>query len=183
MGDLATEGWAGSPTGDRASHPVAGTESCARGWVTARAKCRQELCGPKSAIARGSERDKPRNPLHRGRRPVCNGGEGSSGRSPGREQTRAHPASRGTRRDGKRTEPARARHRPGHLRRGRRWQGNPKPDVGVAGVGSAHSIGEGGVMPVEGRGRRPAYRQAAHGGHAEAQSHVPVVPGNSTLLG
>jgi len=28
VGDLATEGWAGSPTGDRASHPVAGTESC-----------------------------------------------------------------------------------------------------------------------------------------------------------
>jgi len=42
--------------------------------------------------------------------------------------------------DGTRESPPSAR----SLRRGRRRQGNPKPDVGVVGVGSAHSTGEAG---------------------------------------
>ena len=39
---------------------------------------------------RGHERDRPRNPGHRGGRPVCNGGEDPSGRLSRRERTRLH---------------------------------------------------------------------------------------------
>jgi hypothetical protein len=144
------------------------------GGVPARAKRRQESCGPKAASG-GTERDQPRNPLHRGRRPVCNGGEGSSGRSPGRERTRVH---RGLSRRHAGTGSARNPGDPlvpaGRCR-GRRPQGQPEGRRAAGGsrIGPYYRGSEG--KPRGGKG--PTDQRVvgvAHGGHAEAHYHVPV---------
>ncbi len=151
VGELDRCSGIASPTGDGASHPGAGTEP-ARGGQVLRpvgqpsgrsvdlSACGgQESCGPKAATDAGMngtsppEADKPRNPLHRGRRPASYGGEGSSGRSPRRERPRVR---RGLSRQHAGTGSAR---NPGDppigpaVGRGRRRQGNPKPGACVGG--------------------------------------------------
>ena len=136
---------------------------------------RQERCEPKAAIARGRERDQPRNPLHRGRRPVCNGGEGTSGRPSWPGRTRVHSACGGARRDGKRAEPGRSHPHRGQVRRALA----PRATGGAVGgweVGSAQSTGEAGESLAEGRGRQTsasASRRVAGSQRPSTMSPLP----------
>jgi len=99
-------------------------------------------------------------------------------------RARAHPRPPGpqpsARRDGKRTEPGRSPRSP------EADSGTPTPRAtGGAGTGGGKSDRP--ILPWK-RGKaswregadEPAYRRAAHGGHSEAQPHVPVVSGDST---
>ena len=169
MGDSRTDGCAGSPTGTRASHSRAGTESCVWAGNRPGRSVDRNSVGRKPPIG-GTERDKPRNPLHRGRRPVGNGGEGSSDRSFRRERTRVH---RGLSRRHAETGSAR---NPGEPAIGpATWPGASQARQSQAGRGGGGCrIGPyyrgSGVMPVEGRGRRTS----ASSGHAWRAHRGPV---------